>query len=138
MSRSLTLALFVLLGSAGSVSAQRMTEQYIPIGRSPGVSGTKYALLGTIDSVSLARKTLRITGPQGPVTVTFTDSTKIWIDRSAHGESAQVGSPADLTVGRRIEVKFVSEATRTVADWIKVPGGPGGTALNRRRSMVAG
>jgi hypothetical protein len=120
MSRSLTLAFCVLLGSAGSLHAQRMTEQFIPIGRSPGVSGSNYSVLGTIDSVNVAAKTLRIAGPQGPVIVTFTDSTHIWIDRSAQGESALIGKPTDLTVGRRAEVKFVSKERRTVADWIKV------------------
>ena len=96
MSRCLTLALCALLGSAGSLHAQRMTEQFIPIGRSPGVSGTSYAVLGTIESVNVAAKTLRITSAQGPVTVAFTDTTHIWIDRSAQGQSALVGSPSDL------------------------------------------
>jgi hypothetical protein len=125
MSRNLTLALCALLGSAGALHAQRMTEQFIPIGRSPGVSGTSYAVLGTIEFVDTAAKTLRIASAQGPVTVAFTDTTHIWIDRSEQGQSALVGSPADLLIGRRAEAKFVSHQRRTIADWIKVAVAPG-------------
>ncbi len=123
--RCLTLALCVVLSSTGSLHAQRTTEQFIPIGRSPGVSGTNYAVIGTIEFVDTAGKTLRIAGSQGPVTLTFTDTTHIWIDRSAQRQTALVGSPSDLTVGRRAEAKFVSYERRTVAEWIKVAGGSG-------------
>jgi hypothetical protein len=126
MSRCLTFAFCALLGSAGSLPAQRMTEQFIPIGRSPGVSGTNYAVIGTIESVDLAAKTVRIASAQGTVTVSFTDTTRIWIDRSEQAQTALAGTPADLAVGRRAEAKFVSHQRRTVADWIKVAAGAAG------------
>ncbi|MGH6690309.1 MAG: hypothetical protein ACREF4_06495 [Gammaproteobacteria bacterium] len=125
MSRWLMFALCVLLGSAGSLRAQRMTEQFIPIGRSPGVSGTNYSVIGTIEFVDTAGKMLRIAGSQGPVTLVFTDTTHIWIDRSAQRQAALVGSPADLVVGRRAEAKFVSYERREIAEWIKVAAAAG-------------
>jgi hypothetical protein len=121
MSRYLILALCAL-GCAVPLHAQRTTEQFIPIGRSPGVSGTAAAVIGTIEAVDAAQRTLRIAGPQGPVTIAFTDTTDVWIDRSAQRQSALVGSPSDLVAGRRAEVKFVDPARREIADWIKIEG----------------
>jgi hypothetical protein len=56
----------------------------------------------------------------------FTDTTHIWIDRSAQRQTALVGSPSDLVVGRRAEAKFVSYERREVAEWIKVAVATGG------------
>jgi hypothetical protein len=122
MSRCLIFALSALL-IAAPLYAQRTTERFIPIGRSPGISGTPASVIGTIEAVDTAQRTLRIAGPQGSVTITFPDTADIWIDRSTQRQSALVGSASDLVVGRRAEVKFTDPARREVADWIKVESG---------------
>ncbi len=129
MSRWSILAFGALLGFAEPALAQRMTEQFIPIGRSPGVSGT-YSVIGTVEAVDRAARTVRIAGPQGAVTLAFTDSTRIWIDRSEQRQSALVGSITDLVVGRRIEAKYLGPDRRDAADWIKVAGAPPGQEID--------
>lgn len=131
MVRTLMLAACMLAPAAGPAAAQFMTEQFIPIGRSPGVSGV-LSVIGTIEAVDLSARSMRITGPQGPVTYAFADSTHIWVDRSTQGRSALVGSTADLVVGRRAEVKFESAERRDFAEWIKVEGPAGGAAREER------
>ena len=64
--------------------------------------------------------TVTVAGPDGSMTFRMTDSTDVWLDRSAMRESNGVGSPADLAVGRRVEVKYLDPETREEAEWIKV------------------
>jgi hypothetical protein len=121
---SLSAALLVVLVcTAPSAHGQRATERFIPIGKSPGVSGTQSAI-GTIAAVEPGRRRIRIAGPEGPVTVAITDATKFWLDRSELREKSSTGSFQDCQIGRRVEVKFVDPYARDVAEWVKlrVPG----------------
>jgi hypothetical protein len=126
MWRSLTLVAATLAASALPLHAQRETERFIPIGRSPGVSGV-LSVIGTVEAADSVAGTLRITAPSGTISVRFTKSTDIWLDRSEQKQQAGIGSAADLVAGRRIEVKFVDAQKRDTADWIKVamPAGSG-------------
>jgi hypothetical protein len=99
--------------------AQKMTEQFIPVGQSPGVSGT-YSYIGEIESVDAENRTITVAGPEGPRTIKVTEQTRIWLDRSEQRLTNLVGSITDLRPGRRIEVKYVEYETRDTADWIKV------------------
>jgi hypothetical protein len=111
------LALVVLC--AGSTAhGQKSTEQYIPIGMSPGVS-QKYASLGVIDTVSARLRTATIAEPAARRTVRITDKTHIWLDRSKLKLPNLRGRFEDLQKGRRVEVKYL-DAERQVADWVKV------------------
>ena len=49
----------LLWGSASAPSAQKMTEQYIPIGQSPGLSG-KYTVIGKLQSVNPQERTCTV------------------------------------------------------------------------------
>ena len=71
----------VVLCAGPAAHGQRSTEQYIPIGMSPGVS-QKYTSLGVIDTVSARQRTATITEPNARRTVRITDKTHIWLDRS--------------------------------------------------------
>lgn len=116
--RAAALALLILCAGAPA-SGQKATERYIPIGRSPGVSH-KYASIGTIDSVSLVRKTITIAEANARRTITVTARTRIWLDRSRLRQPSLTGAFEDLRVGRRAEVKYVDPKTQLVAEWIKV------------------
>jgi hypothetical protein len=116
------LTLFVFLLCAGSLAhGQEATERFIPIGRSPGVSGTRTAV-GTIAAVDPAQRVLRLEGPAGPVTVEITDATRIWIDRHEYGLPTQRGSFGDCQKGRLAEVMYAQPETGGAAEWVKIQG----------------
>jgi len=119
------LAIVVITGALGSAFeavAQEATEMYIPIGQSPGVSN-KASVVGTVQVLNAAARTVTVTGPSGPQTFAITGKTRIWLDRSAGKQTNRSGSLADLQQGRRVEVK-PQPAGR--ADWIKVQAPAGG------------
>jgi hypothetical protein len=112
-------AALALLCASSLAHGQKATEQYIPIGQSPGVSH-KYSSIGAVAGVNPAAQTITIADPGGPRTVRITDKTRIWLDRTKLQQTNVPGSFADLRAGRRVEVKYADPARRDVADWVKV------------------
>jgi len=121
---AVTLAL-ALCASARDARAQQTTERFIPVGQSPGISGTR-SYLGEIVSVNLQRKTFTVRDAQGLRTIKVAPGTRIWLDRSAQQLTNVDGSMTDLEVGRRVEVLYVDDRRRDTADWIKVLVASGG------------
>ena len=109
----------VVLCAGPTAHGQKATEQYIPIGMSPGVS-QKYTSLGVIDTVSARQRTATIAEPNARRTVRITDKTHIWLDRSKLKLPNLRGRFEDLRKGRRVEVKYLDPESRQVADWVKV------------------
>jgi len=116
----------LLWGSASAPSAQKMTEQFIPIGQSPGLSG-KYTVIGKLQSVNAQEKTCTVadtTGAtSGALNVRITERTKIWLDRSKLEQPNLEGTIADLRPGATVEVKpesYQRGVSSGPADWIKV------------------
>ena len=112
--------------------SQQMTEMFIPVGQSPGVSN-QTSLIGTIDSIDEKNRTVTVAAPSGARTVELTNRTKIWLDRSLLKATNQTGTFADLRKGRKVEVKLEQGDRKQVAEWVKVqltePGaGPGAAA----------
>jgi len=112
--------------------SQQMTEMFIPVGQSPGVSN-QTSLIGTIDSIDEKNRTVTVAAPSGARTVELTNRTKIWLDRSLLKATNQTGTFADLHKGRKVEVKLEQGERKQVAEWVKVqltePGaGPGAAA----------
>lgn len=99
--------------------AQKMTEQFIPIGQSPGLS-QKYTSIGEITQVNPQQRTITIADPAGPRTVKITAKTHIWLDRTKLKQPNLFGKFADLQRGRRVEVKYEDAERRDVAEWVKV------------------
>lgn len=117
----MTLALALVLSTAVGLGAQETTERYIPVGMSPGVSGVS-AVIGTVVAADEPSRTItvQVEGEAEPRTVPVTPDTRIWLDRSPLREVNTVGSFADVTVGRTVEVKYVDPEPREAADWVKV------------------
>ncbi len=113
------LVVVTLLGSAQAALAQQTTEQFIPVGQSPGVSNV-LSYIGEVESMDQSASTVTVAGSDGSMTYRIMPSTEIWLDRSGMGESNGVGSLADLAVSRRVEVKYQDPETRKIADWVKV------------------
>jgi len=109
----------VALCAVPHAHAQKMTEQFIPIGQSPGLS-QKYTSIGEITQVNPQGRTITIADPAGPRTIKITTRTHIWLDRTKLKQSNIFGGFADLQKGRRAEVKYEDAARREVADWVKV------------------
>ena len=117
-----TIASMLCLSWAALASAgQRATEQYIPMGESPGISG-EYARRGTVDHVDAEAGRVTISTETGQLVVEITESTNIWLDRSASRRPNVVGSLDDLVEGAEVEVLSEEHEQRGdgPAEWIKV------------------
>ena len=113
----------VLLGGGPPApSAQEMTEKFIPVGQSPGLSG-KYTVIGKLQSVNAREQICSVASAAGTVNVRITERTKIWLDRSLLRQPNVKGTIADLKPGLTVEVKpegHQSGAPSGPAEWIKV------------------
>lgn len=113
------LAAAAAFGLLNRGNAQEATEQFIPIGESPGVSGEE-SYLGECVAYDAEDHLLRMQGNTGTRSIRITENTRIWLDRSPIGESNIVGDPGDLVPGRRVEVRYADPDNKEVADWVKV------------------
>lgn len=95
---------------------QQATEIYIPIGKSPGISGTD-SVIGSISSVDRTGYRMTIAADGETKTVTMTPSTRYYIDRHKHKQSNVTGSFEDCETGRRVEV-LVDDDSNAV--WVKI------------------
>jgi hypothetical protein len=117
------VAMSAVLGSSPSApAAQEMTEQYVPVGQSPGLSG-KYTVIGKLQSVNAQEQTCAIAAATGALNVKVTARTKIWLDRSKLRQPNVEGTFADLRPGVTVEVKPEGQQRGVgsgPAEWIKV------------------
>lgn len=115
---SVAMALFFL---ASPIHAQQAMEIAVPIGKSPGVSQI-HSIIGVIDSVDDSQRIITIADSTDTYTVTITDNTKIWLDKSKANKANVTGSPSDCLPGRTVEVNFTEteRASSVTAEWIKV------------------
>ncbi len=112
-----SLLFCALIGSSVSYG-QQYTEQFIPIGQSPGISN-KLSYIGNIIEIDRAANTLVVKSNQGTKTIRVISSTRFWLDRSKIKHPSLVASYNDCTVGSRVEVKHDRNDSNT-ADWIKI------------------
>ena len=117
--RLFTLAAASVLALAGVALAHPATEQFIPIGQTPGrgaVQGRAQAVaepstVGGAPVVTIASNSTQTPFQVGP-------HTRIYIDRSAQHLPNLVGALSDVQPGRIVEAR-VDPATH-MAEWIKV------------------
>ena len=105
--------------------AQKATEKFIAVGKSPGVSG-KYTVIGEVEQFDAQNRTLTVASSSGKHTCKLGDKAKIWLDRTKLKQPNLTGSVGDLRKGRRVEIKH-QDAERKIADWIKVEITPSGS-----------
>ena len=115
----LVLVAMAAFGMPGGAVAQEATEQFIPIGESPGVSGEE-SYLGECVAYDAEDRVLQMHGNRGIRRILITEKTRIWLDRSPIEETNVVGDPGDLLPGRRMEVRYADPDDKEVADWVKV------------------
>ena len=113
------LTCIALIASAPFTYGHKQTEQFIPIGQSPGLSD-KYTFIGTIEKVDIRNKLLKIKGEVETRQVRITAKTKVWLDRSKLKMTNLRGDPGQIRKGQRIEVKYTDIKRKRDAEWIKV------------------
>ena len=99
--------------------AEKTTELYIPIGKSPGLSD-KFNLIGTIIEVNSQDQTLSVTGASGTYTVYTTEYTLIFLDKSRLRQPNRYGSFTDFKTGMLVEVRYEADKKHRPAEWIKL------------------
>jgi hypothetical protein len=113
---------FVIASAAliGAAYAHPATEQYIPIGQSPG-GGTVQGRAGAVAEPSTAAgaPTVTVETAAAPQSFVIGSRTRVYVDRSAQGLPSTVGTLADVQPGRIIEVRIADPQSR-YAEWIKV------------------
>ncbi len=111
----------MVFGGAAYGHGQEATEMFIPVGQSPGLSG-KITIIGTVEAVNAADRTITIAGASGTARAEITDHTDIWLDRSKLRLPNLKGTLADCKRGRVVEVKYEDAVHRGQgrARWIKV------------------
>lgn len=116
----ISVTITLLLGMP-CAHGQKATEIFIPLGKSPGLSG-KYTITGKIDAVNAQDHTITMTDSSRAYTVKLTDRTKIWLDRSKIRLTNQKGTFADLRKELLVEVKYEGKERKDGgnAEWIKV------------------
>ncbi len=111
--------LLLLVGGTSFAHGQKEAERYIPLGQSPGLSGT-HTVIGEIKAVNAESRTVSVAAPSGTRTATVTDRTRIWLDRSRLNRTTLKGGFDDLRAGSTVEVKYEDTERKQVAEWIKV------------------
>ncbi len=109
----------LFLGSAAH--GQKATEIYIPIGKSPGLSG-KYTVIGRIRSIDAGNGTVTVVGVSRTWTASISEETTIWLDRTPIRMTNQKGTMADCRPGVLVEIKFQDNKPQAprVCEWVKV------------------
>jgi hypothetical protein len=112
--------IFIIVFAMATVTlAEKATELYIPVGKSPGLSG-KYSATGRIEQVNYQKNTLTMSSGSHTYPVSVTERTMIYLDRSKMGQSNLYGSFADCKKGMMIEVRFEKDERGRPAEWIKL------------------
>lgn len=98
--------------------AQKSTELYIPIGKSPGLSG-KYTTLGKVESINLQDSTITIAIEAASKTIKIKGHPEVMLDNSDLKVPNKMGSLTDIKEGVLIEVKYRYNKPDDSIEWIK-------------------
>lgn len=110
----------IFTGISVDLSAQTMTEIYIPLGKSPGVSG-KYSLIGRVESFNMLDSSMTImlnTGSRKNMIVTSV--CYIYLDKSKLRLSNKKGYCADIKKGLLVEAKYFDNKPDRPVEWLKI------------------
>ena len=112
--------IFVFCWICSDLYAQKMTEIYIPVGQSPGVSG-KYSLMGSVESVNMNDSTVTIRQDGGSkTTIKITAGCAVYLDKSKLKLSNKKGYCANIKQGMKAEAKYKDNKPGGLIEWIKV------------------
>jgi len=109
----------ILCALSFCLHAQKETEVFIPIGKSPGVSG-KYSMICKVEMVKANDSIMTIRQESGVMNLKMTEQTKIYLDKSKLKLQNKKGVLADIKPGITMEVKYVDNKPSNPVDWIKL------------------
>jgi hypothetical protein len=119
-----TALLALALANTPYAWAQKLTEMYVPIGQSAGLSG-KHTLQGAVQVVNAAERSMTLVQGSSSVTVKLGANVPVWIDRSKQQQSNSAGTLADARPGMLVEVKFMkNNLAGGEAEWVKLQNAP--------------
>ena len=110
---------FIVFAFTFCLHAQKETEVFIPIGKSPGVSG-KYSMLCKVETARTTDSILTIKQEAGVMNLKLTEQTKVYLDKSKLKLQNKKGTLADIKPGMTMEVKYVDNKPGNPVDWIKL------------------
>ena len=113
-----SLLLVCMIWSFSPANGQQTTEQYIPIGYSPGVSD-KYSYIGRIVAIDRKARTISVESRGVVRIIKVTVETRIWLDRSKARRENLLADFVDCEVGLKVELMYLRD-NKNVADWIKI------------------
>jgi len=113
------LSIVILCAFSFCLHAQKETEVFIPIGKSPGVSG-KYSMICTVQTIQVNDSIMTMKQESGTMTLKITEQTKVYLDKSKLKLQNKKGTVADIKPGMTMEVKYVDNQPGNSVDWIKV------------------
>ena len=116
---AISIFTIIIFGFLAPALAEKTTELYLPIGKSPGLSD-KYSLIGSIAEVNSQDQTLTVTGASGIYTVDTTEYTLMFLDKSKLRQPNRYGSFSDFKKGMKVEVRFEADKRHRPAEWIKL------------------
>lgn len=110
---------FIILASCQGLLGQKSTEYYIPVGQSPGLSGT-HTVLGTLTEYKVQENSITMQTDEGTITLKLVGKPYVWLDNSGLGLSNKNGTFSDFQVGKRVEVCYLNQQKRDSLAWIKI------------------
>ena len=116
--RTIILATILFLFSRETY-AQKETEVFIPLGKSPGVSG-KYSIIGRVETVNASDSIITIRQDASIKTIKITAATEIYLDRSKQKLTSRKCSFAECKPGLMTEVKYKDNKPDSSIEWLKV------------------
>ena len=111
----------ILLLISMTAQAQKETEVFIPIRKSPGISG-KFSLIGNVQTVNTKDSVITIKTERAEEikTIKIHAGTSIYLDKSSLKQTNQKGSLPDIKQGLMVEIKFKDNKATGPCEWIKV------------------
>jgi len=103
----------------GCLYAQKETEVFIPLGKSPGVSN-KYSVIGKVETVNINDSVIIITQDANIKTCKINSRTEVYLDKSNLKLTNTKGSFADIKKGQLVEAKYKDNKPSDVIEWFKV------------------
>lgn len=114
----ITLLLVITLAGTSLSYAQQSSEQYIPIGQSPGISD-KVSYIGSVVEVDRATNMVVVDSNRGRKSIKVAATTRFWLDRSKSKQANIEASYDNVEAGLKVEIKQDSK-DQNLADWIKI------------------
>jgi hypothetical protein len=109
----------ILFCISNDLFAQKETEVFIPVGKSPGVSGT-YSVIAKVETINLQDSIITLRRDTGIISIRISPGTDVYLDKSKLKLTSTKGACSSIKPGMLVEVKFVDNKPTGQIEWCKV------------------